>query len=171
MKVADALQVLDSLSDEEVEVDSTPSPSKRAIISPPSVLVPTPTKVDHPAPLSVEEVASPDSTPSSVAELGRLSAMEIISLIEGGKLRPSLGIVKVSIEKEEATNDYMKALEGKPSHEIKQKLGERLFKAIKALGIKGAVSYLEFISTYCTDFVLCSPKSRSTYSIQKLYSL
>lgn len=146
-KVSDALLVLSSSSEEEdadnaVVLRHSTSTSTSTSPKPASTL---PTPDTTPRKLSLELPSSPSpsaifSLPTTIAELGRLPAIKIISLINEGSLMSSLGIERVSEEEEIESHEFMQSLEGKPVNEMKQKLGDRLFKAIKTMGIKGAVS-------------------------------
>ena len=158
-KVADALEVLASSSDDETPA---PAPTPPAIVTPPpSTSLPTPTM---PIQVTPSIHASSILVPTSLAELGRLPATEIMELVAAGSLG-SLGIVRASEEKESETGAFMVTLEGKPAHEIKQKLGDRLFKAIKGFGVKGAVSRLVLASGMVADS--CSRGLRSSCSIRR----
>lgn len=126
-KVADALLVL-STSDDEAPAPA-PAPSPPVSADPAPFLSSTSTPA-HPA----------EPLPASLAELAALPAATIIAL---ESQLVSLGIAKVEEAKKSEMDSFMDGLEGKPPHEVKQKLGERLFKAIKATGIKGAVSHDE----------------------------
>lgn len=160
--MSEALEVLDFSSsshgssdddDDEAElrphVPVTPR-SKQAIASPP-----TPQSQPH----SISHTSSPPLSPSpnppssslaaSISELAALPISQIIALIESGGAK-SYGIDAVSVEKRQEGIQFMNELEGgnegevdekKAVREIKQKLGERLFKVLKSLGIKGAVSH------------------------------
>ncbi|ORY92525.1 hypothetical protein BCR35DRAFT_297972 [Leucosporidium creatinivorum] len=121
-KVADALIILSS--DDETTAASTTSPAP-AVSADPAPLPSSTSTPAHPA----------EPLPASLPELAALPAATIISL--ESQLGP-LGVGKVEEEKRSEMDSFMDGLEGKPPHEVKQKLGERLFKAIKATGIKGA---------------------------------
>lgn len=147
-KVADALLVL-STSDDEASAPAAPAPSAPISANP------------APLPSSTATPTHPtEPLPASLSELAALPAANIIAL---ESLLGPLGVGKVEDEKRNEMESFMDALEGKPPHEVKQKLGEcdeecngqasareadlepicageRLFKAIKATGIKGAVS-------------------------------
>ncbi|SCV74290.1 BQ2448_6722 [Microbotryum intermedium] len=76
--------------------------------------------------------------PSSLNALAQLPVANIISLL------PYCSSLRVDVAPKatrEETDTFMDSLEGRPVHEMKQKLGERVFKAIKATGVKGAPRY------------------------------
>ncbi|GAA6047071.1 hypothetical protein JCM3770_004182 [Rhodotorula araucariae] len=78
--------------------------------------------------------------PTSLAALAVLPASSIIPLLPS--LAPSLGISAAAQADMDATLAFVDSLAGKPPSEVKQKLGERLFKVVKRLagerGLKGA---------------------------------
>ncbi|KAI5476682.1 polyadenylate-binding protein [Pseudohyphozyma bogoriensis] len=128
LKVQDALLVL-SASDDDEEATAA---ARRAA----AATLPTP----ETSPKIVRKLTPPKSTlkvPSSLADLGKLPAVEIIELINEDLLG-GVGVGMCEEEKRVATDAFMETLEGKPVHEMKQKLGDRLFKAVKGMGIKGA---------------------------------
>jgi hypothetical protein len=158
-KVSEALEILDFSSsshgsdndddnDLRPHVPVTPR-SKQAIAS-----LPTPQSQPHSTSHTSSPPLSPSPTPTSsfsvapISELATLPISQIIALIESGGAK-SYGIDAVSSEKRQESVKFMDELEGagqegvdekKAVREVKQKLGERLFKVLKTLGIKGAVS-------------------------------
>ncbi|SCZ98722.1 BZ3500_MvSof-1268-A1-R1_Chr3-1g05575 [Microbotryum saponariae] len=120
-KVADACEVLAACGEEESVQDgpSRPQPSTPSGTPKPSMTV-----------------------PGSLEALARLPVASIIPLLPYCN---SLGIDVAAKAAQEETNTFMDGLEGKPVHEMKQKLGERVFKAIKATGVKGAPRYTIYL--------------------------
>jgi len=79
----------------------------------------------------------PSSIPSSIPLLALLPASQIVPLLP--LATPSLSLSRPTEEDLARTRDLMDTLRGLPPSQIKQKLGERLFKVIKSTGIKRAV--------------------------------
>ncbi|GAA5834734.1 hypothetical protein JCM11251_003648 [Rhodosporidiobolus azoricus] len=119
-KVQDALTILDD-DDEEggVQPTSGSSTSETAFATP---AAPPPATASPP--------------PQSLADLASLPFSTLLPLLRTSP--PPLGLSAPEEEKVEETDAFMDGLEGKPVSEVKQKLGERVFKAIKAEGVKGA---------------------------------
>lgn len=82
-------------------------------------------------------------TPTSLSALGALPAKTILVLLRDSTkpLEKAFGIERVEQDKENGTQEFMDGMEGKLAHEVKQKLGEKLFKVVKGTGVKGAVSF------------------------------
>lgn len=110
-KVADAILVL-SVSDDKPEALPTPANTVTTSIT----------------------LAAP--APSSLPELARLPAKDIIALIDAPALS-ALGVSPAPTEIKLSTDSFMDELEGRPVHEVKQMLGNRLHKVIKGFGVKG----------------------------------
>jgi polyadenylate-binding protein len=78
------------------------------------------------------------TVPASIQALAKLPSREIIPLLPAAT--PVLNLSTPSKEDLEQTKSFMDELESLPIGQIKQKLGEKLFKVIKKSGIKRAVS-------------------------------
>lgn len=109
-KVADALLVLSTSDDDDETPAPAPAPSA-PISADPAPLPSSTTTPSHPA----------EPLPASLAELAALPAVTIIAL---ESQLGSLGVGKVEEEKKSEMDSFMDGLEGKPPHEVKQKLGE-----------------------------------------------
>ncbi|GAA6013993.1 hypothetical protein JCM10207_000199 [Rhodosporidiobolus poonsookiae] len=87
-------------------------------------------------------VAAAPAPSLSLASLAPLSAAAILSALRSAAAVPSSLPAELrpapTPAKEKDTDAFMDALEGKAVNEVKQKLGERVFKALKGAGIKGA---------------------------------
>ncbi|GAA5959211.1 hypothetical protein JCM21900_004262 [Sporobolomyces salmonicolor] len=119
-KVQDALLILDA-EDEPVVNGAAPATKPTAS--------PTPAA-------SAPSASSSTSVPPSIPLLAALPALEIIPLLPSAT--PALALSTPSADELKATNAFMDELEGMPIAQVKQKLGERLFKVVKATGIKRA---------------------------------
>lgn len=82
--------------------------------------------------------AAAETVPSSIQLLAKLPASEIIRLLPAAT--PVLQLSTPGPEELESTRQFMEELEGLPVGQIKQKLGEKLFKVVKKAGVKRAVS-------------------------------
>ncbi|KDQ09039.1 hypothetical protein BOTBODRAFT_37417 [Botryobasidium botryosum FD-172 SS1] len=163
-KMAEAKEVLDADDGEPSDV-SPPSNSKAA--SAPSVselkqevVVATPERkkqvVDMIASPQTPELSSggPSAAPSpsipekpSLAALGvaphtlsslaRLPATEIVKLANSSSVT-GLPLPKADPVVVKATDDFIDGLQGKPKQQQKQQLGEKLFRVVKAFGIKNS---------------------------------
>ena len=78
------------------------------------------------------------SVPASIRTLAELPSSEIVPLLAAAT--PILRLSTPTEAELESTRLFMKELEGLPVGQIKQKLGEKLFKVIKKSGVKRAVS-------------------------------
>ncbi|KAL8279783.1 hypothetical protein RQP46_007878 [Phenoliferia psychrophenolica] len=121
-KIADALIIL--TPDSDPEPSPPPKPSATASL-------PTPAT----SPRATKTAVPP--MPASFADLARLPAVDFVALVRNRDLS-SLGVERISREKEDDTDAFMDALDGKAVADVKQKLGDRVFKVVKALGVKGA---------------------------------
>lgn len=138
-KLADAKAVLES-DDEE------PAPPVAAPVTPKNK---TSARVAEESPRTPDlssqgasAAASPvPSTPGSqvhtAATLAKLSAAEVVK-IAGSAPASSLGFPKADALVVKATDEFVDSLSGFSVQLQKQKLGDKLFKVIKAFGIKGA---------------------------------
>lgn len=99
LKVADALLVLNSSDDDE-------SPSQPAVATASPIIAPN-TEESH--------------VVSSISELAALPAATIVTL---KSQLAALGVPEPDEDKTSETDLFMDSLEGKPPHEMKQKLGE-----------------------------------------------
>lgn len=156
-KVADALAVLDA-DDEAVEsapvapaapvtpVKKVPATSSAGDESPqtPALSSRGPSAAASPAaPQTPPPVAtiSATGTTYTIESLARLPASKILELVRQPSTAASLGLP----EQEDplvvrATDDFVDGLAGQPVPRQKQQVGDKLFRVIKAFGIKGAVS-------------------------------
>lgn len=119
-KIADALIILTPDSDSE---EVTPANSPAASL---------------PTPASTPKAKKVVAVPATFAKLAQLPAADFVQLVTSTSLS-SLGVERVDATLEEDTDAFMDRLEGKPVAEVKQKLGDRVFKVVKSLGVKGAV--------------------------------
>ncbi|GAA5912824.1 uncharacterized protein JCM6883_004843 [Sporobolomyces salmoneus] len=124
-KVQDALLVLEASKEEELKQQEGE----------------TTTDGDKPSPdesskqLDVSSAAA-ETVPSSIQLLAKLPASEIIRLLPAAT--PVLQLSTPGPEELESTRQFMEELEGLPVGQIKQKLGEKLFKVVKKAGVKRA---------------------------------
>ncbi|KAK4691796.1 hypothetical protein P7C70_g9266, partial [Phenoliferia sp. Uapishka_3] len=132
LKITDALIILtpDSDTEEGPQDDAPATPPKLSSSSSQSQVSSLPTPATTPKTLPLPSI------PSSFSALSRLPAKEFVALIQSSDLT-SLGVERVSEEVEMKTNGFMDGLEGFPVAERKQKLGDRVFRAIKKAGVKG----------------------------------
>ncbi|GAA5855201.1 hypothetical protein JCM8547_008981 [Rhodosporidiobolus lusitaniae] len=154
-RLVEAVRGVGGVKEEEVEevvglLESLPKKDRALALFNPSVLA---QKVqDALAILSVQDeneddqrslaAAAPSSTSPAApapapASLDSLLAGPLPSLLTHLRSTPAGQSPEVQ-EKEQETNLFMDGLEGKPVNEVKQKLGERVFKALKKEGVKGA---------------------------------
>ncbi|GAA5849955.1 hypothetical protein JCM5353_001672 [Sporobolomyces roseus] len=112
-KVQDALLVLEAMDEE---------PETRAVST--ASLV------------STSQPFSPTSIPSSIPLLARLPASQIVPLLP--LVTSTLSLSKPSPADLAQTKEFMNSLLGSSPSQIKQKLGEKLFKVIKSTGVKRA---------------------------------
>ncbi|KAM0749536.1 hypothetical protein T439DRAFT_52220 [Meredithblackwellia eburnea MCA 4105] len=133
LKVADALVILSPDSEGE---DASAVVNKST----------TGTATTPPA-SSSKSLPTPDPTPSkpslvvpaSLSALSSLPAKDIIALIHSDSTDlSSLDVRRVERTLEDETDLFMDKLEGKPVSEVKQKLGDRVFRVVKGFGVKGA---------------------------------
>lgn len=91
-----------------------------------------------------EEIATPAALPDRLFDLATWPSSRIVPLLPALIQRFDLAVPATGDVAE--TRTFMGTLEGKPASEVKQKLGERLFKVVKAIGreegLKGAVRCL-----------------------------
>ncbi|GAA5996093.1 hypothetical protein JCM5350_008292 [Sporobolomyces pararoseus] len=125
-KVQDALLILEAFKEEEEEEQKklpTESTSlDRAASSSQTPVLPTTSNSAH--------------IPSSIELLAKLPSSKIVPLLPEATL--VLRLSKPCEEELESTKQFMDDLEGLPIGQIKQKLGEKLFKVIKKSGVKRA---------------------------------
>ncbi|PWN48406.1 hypothetical protein IE53DRAFT_389403 [Violaceomyces palustris] len=76
----------------------------------------------------------------TLSSLSKLPALEIIQLANTpcNPGSPGLPLPKPDPSVVARTDEFIDSLQGKPTHDQKQKLGDQLFKKVRALGIKGA---------------------------------
>lgn len=151
-KIIDAKVVLDSDDGEVGDAQSTKSAPA------PVPVTPQPKKVGQPVSTSSPQTpdlssrgpsaaASPaPATPGNagstytIASLALLPAAEIVSLANSTNAT-GLPLPKADPLVVQATDEFIDGLLDKPIQQQKQALGEKLFKVVKGLGIKGAVSF------------------------------
>ncbi|KAF8439043.1 hypothetical protein L210DRAFT_2241444 [Boletus edulis BED1] len=145
VKIADAKMVLDS-SEVEEEPKAEPSPAPVPVTpqakkistaslegSPrtPALSSRGPSAASSPVPVT------PSSASHTIASLARLPAAEIIKLANSSSAT-GLPLPKVDPLVVKATDEFVDGLLDKPIQTQKQQLGDKLFRAIKSYGIKGA---------------------------------
>ena len=149
-KIMDAKAVLDSDDGEVGDAQSTKSAPAPVPVTPqPKKVQPPPTYSPHTPDLSSRgpsAAASPaPDTPGNngssytIASLARLSAVEIIRLASSSNAT-GLPLPKADTMVVQTTDEFINALLEKPIQQQKQAVGEKLFKVVKSLGIKTAVS-------------------------------
>jgi polyadenylate-binding protein len=151
-KIMDAKAVLDSNDGDVDDAQSTKSAPA------PVPVTPQPKKLAQPASISSPQTpdlssrgpsaaASPTpTTPGNniagisytIASLARLPAAEIIRLANSSNAT-GLPLPKADTLIVRTTDEFIDGLLDKPIQQQKQALGEKLFKVVKSLGIKGAV--------------------------------
>ena len=166
VKVEDAKAVLDSDEDAgDVSVTSTVvnepiTPAKKDVVEP-EVVAQTPevpskvvSATATPA-APVEPVPKPPSTTPAVttttestpkytaASLGPLPALEIISIVSCTPAE-ELPFPKADPLIVKTTNEFIDSLKGLTVPQQKQQVGDKLFRMVKAFGVKGAVSIFLF---------------------------
>ncbi|KAI9567562.1 hypothetical protein HD554DRAFT_2023797 [Boletus coccyginus] len=144
-KIADAKMVLDS-SEEEEEPKVEPSPPP-VPVTPQAKKVSTVSLEDSPktpalssrgpSAASSPVPVTPSSTSHTIASLARLPAAEIIKLANSSSAT-GLPLPKADPLVVKATDEFVDGLLDKPIQGQKQQLGDKLFRAIKSYGIKGA---------------------------------
>lgn len=153
-KIVDAKAVLDSDDGDVGDAQSTKSapapvpvtPQPKKVAQPASISSPQtpdlsssvgPSAAASPAPLTPgNNVATSSYT---IASLARLPAAEIISLANSSNAT-GLPLPKADSLILQTTDEFIDELLDKPSQQQKQVLGQKLFRVVKSLGIKGAVS-------------------------------
>lgn len=128
-KVEEAKEILDITADDGDDVAGEPA-SVKAV-------------KDAPVVKEVEEVEKTAATPThTLSSLAQLPCSEIISLVQASstsKSSPGLPLPKTDPSVWSKTDSMMDRILAEPKEaERKQKLGDVLFKKIKAFGIKGA---------------------------------
>ncbi|KAJ3482671.1 hypothetical protein NLI96_g6824 [Meripilus lineatus] len=78
------------------------------------------------------------STTYTIASLAKLSATEIVRLASGNAGVAGLPVPKADPLVVRATDEFVDDLMGKPVQMQKQQLGDKLWRVVKAFGIKGA---------------------------------
>ncbi|KAG9313592.1 hypothetical protein JVU11DRAFT_5922 [Chiua virens] len=145
VKIADAKMVLDSSEGEEPKAESPPPTAVPA--TPQTKKVPTapleespqtpalssrgPSAASSPVPVT------PSSITHTIASLARLPAAEIIKLANSSSAS-GLPLPKADPLVVKTTDEFVDGLLDKPIQAQKQQLGDKLFRAIKSYGIKGA---------------------------------
>jgi len=145
VKIVDAKMVLDSSDvEEESKVESSPSPvpvtpqAKKAFTAPLEDSPQTPALSSRgPSAASSPVPVTPSSTSHTIASLAHLPAAEIIKLANSSSAT-GLPLPKADPLVVKATDEFIDGLLDKPIQAQKQQLGDKLFRAIKSYGIKGA---------------------------------
>ncbi|GAA5943127.1 uncharacterized protein JCM15063_005210 [Sporobolomyces koalae] len=81
----------------------------------------------------------PTSLPVSIKVLSQLPALDIVALLEVAT--PVLDLSIPTAAELESSKQLMRELKGLPVGQVKQRLGEKLFKVVKGMGIKRAVRF------------------------------
>ncbi|KII87881.1 hypothetical protein PLICRDRAFT_650426 [Plicaturopsis crispa FD-325 SS-3] len=143
-KIADAKMVLDSDDAEEQKTSApsvpaapaTPQGKRTAQLSDDSPRTPDLSSRGASAAASPTP-STPASTTYTVASLARLPAAEIVRLASSSS-STGLPLPKADPLVVKATDDFIDGLLDKPIQQQKQQLGDKLWRVIKAFGIKGA---------------------------------
>ncbi|KAF9226003.1 hypothetical protein BS17DRAFT_871093 [Gyrodon lividus] len=144
-KIVDAKMVLDSSDgEEEQKVEPIPAP---APVTPQAKKTSTATLEDSPqtpalssrgpSAASSPVPATPGPTSHTIASLARLPAAEIVRLANSSSAT-GLPLPKADPLVVRATDEFIDGLLDKPIQAQKQQLGDKLYRAIKSFGIKGA---------------------------------
>jgi len=144
-KIADAKMVLDSSDGEEEEkVAPAPAPApvtpqaKKTFTAPLEDSPQTPALSSRgPSAASSPVPTTPSSASHTIASLARLPAVEIVKLANSSSAT-GLPLPKADPLVVKATNEFIDGLIDKPIQAQKQQLGDKLYRAIKSFGIKGA---------------------------------
>jgi polyadenylate-binding protein len=150
-KILDAKAVLNSNDGDVDDAQSTKSapapvpvtPQPKKLAQPASISSPQtpdlssrgPSAAASPAPTTGNNIAGISYT---IASLARLPAAEIIRLANSSNVT-GLPLPKADTLIVRTTDEFIDGLLDKPIQQQKQVLGEKLFKVVKSLGIKGAV--------------------------------
>ncbi|EIW78589.1 hypothetical protein CONPUDRAFT_156564 [Coniophora puteana RWD-64-598 SS2] len=149
-KLADAKAVLESDDGDDVPAPPTPAsaPAETPVTPVTKKIAPAADSPHTPALSSRGPSAAPSpvpATPSSVAgtsehtiaSLARMPAADIIRLANSSSAKlPHLPKADPLVVK--ATDEFIDSLQNKPVQSQKQQLGDKLWRSIKAFGIKGA---------------------------------
>ncbi|GAA6022413.1 hypothetical protein JCM11491_001583 [Sporobolomyces phaffii] len=125
-KVHDAALVLEAMH----EGDAEPSASASSPTHPAADATEIPPECSD---RLAGDTTSP-GVPSSIHLLAKLPSAEIVPLLAAST--PLLGLSTPSFDELDATNDFMDEIQGLPVGQVKQKLGEKLFKVVKRTGVK-----------------------------------
>ncbi|KAH0835869.1 hypothetical protein J3R83DRAFT_9745 [Lanmaoa asiatica] len=144
VKIADAKMVLESSDAEEPKAQSSAAPvpvtpqAKKISTAPLEDSPQTPALSSRgPSAASSPVPVTPSSSSHTIASLARLPAAEIIQLANSSSTT-GLPLPKSDPLVMKATDEFIDGLLDKPIHAQKQQLGDKLFRAIKSYGIKGA---------------------------------
>ncbi|KIJ61840.1 hypothetical protein HYDPIDRAFT_115313 [Hydnomerulius pinastri MD-312] len=146
-KIADAKMVLDS-SDGEEEQKAEPQATPASVpVTPQAKKISTAVLDDSPqtpalssrgpSAASSPVPATPGASSHTIASLARLPAAEIIKLANSSSAT-GLPLPKADPLVVKATDEFIDGLIDKPIQAQKQQLGDKLWRAIKSFGIKGA---------------------------------
>lgn len=142
-KVEEAREILDITEDDGEEVAGAPENVKAVKDAPIAIASPTipaaaPAAADSAVAASTAEPAKASvSEPHTLASLSRLPALEIVKLASNPPAA-GLPLPKADASKVRETDAFIDSLSGKPIHDQKQKVGDKLFKVIRGFGVKGA---------------------------------
>jgi polyadenylate-binding protein len=152
-KIVDAKDVLDA-TDENAPPETLPAvdePVGRVAPSTPQVKRINSTESSPRTPdlasRATSAVASPapatpgtsnGSSTHTLASLARLPATEIVKLASSPSSTTGLPLPKADAVVTKATDEFIDGLMSKPVQQQKQLLGEKLFKVVRAFGVKGA---------------------------------
>ncbi|KAF5357025.1 hypothetical protein D9756_006674 [Leucocoprinus leucothites] len=78
------------------------------------------------------------TTAWTIAGLSKLSAADIIRIVSDPKVALPDGVAKADPIVKQTTDEFVDSLSDKPAPQQKQLLGDKLFKAVKSFGVKGA---------------------------------
>ncbi|KAG9019334.1 hypothetical protein FRB90_003740 [Tulasnella sp. 427] len=146
-KISDAKLVLEALA-EEAEAQSvstaptggpaTPAKSARGL--PPAMTSSTPAEVPG------TPIPEPAATVHTLASLARLPAVEIIKLANSPNAT-GLPLPKADPAVVKSTDEFIDGLNGQSEQQKKQVVGTKLFKAVKAFGIRNAKITIHLLDT------------------------
>ncbi|KAG8738819.1 hypothetical protein FRC12_016544, partial [Ceratobasidium sp. 428] len=144
-KVSEAKEIVDVLHLDKVEDDGTSSPARRPSTPKKSSTAPAVTSPRTPELSSRGPSAATSPTPATpsqpavhtLATLAKLPAAEIVKLANS-PTATGLPLPKADPEVVKTTDEWIDSLQDKTQHQRKQTVGDKLFRVIKAFGIKQA---------------------------------
>ncbi|KAF5310738.1 hypothetical protein D9619_007892 [Psilocybe cf. subviscida] len=153
LKLVDAKMVLESDGGDDAPVEAAPAPpvtpQARRTAAPSSQLANTaspqtpdlssrgPSATASPTPATPSTAATGSGSVHTLASLAKLPAGEIVRLASSSSAT-GLPLPKADPLIIQATDSFVDGLMDKPPQTQKQLLGEKLFKVVKSLGVKGA---------------------------------